>query len=483
MPEATTLTGRRTRVDSRFLIAFHNGQHRVIDRGVLVYEGNRVVHAGSSYDEACDETIDASNRIVAPGFVSAHTHMGGSPFDRSFREDVQDYWATGLYEVLMPIRDAATEASTFAAARSSTLELLRSGVTTAVDLSAWPQATVAAVEEAGLRAYIGSYIRSSTWATDGVGISFVPVGEEAESKLLDDAVRFVEHYKDDADSPVKGIFAPAQIDTCSPDLLRRVHAAATELDAPIQIHAAQSVAEFNEIMARANMTPVEYLSSLGILDDRLIVGHCMFIAGHSWLHYPHGDDLKILADSGATVAHCPNVFARHGQALENLGLYHQRGVRVALGVDTTPQSMLLEMKLAGTIARVLSRSELSSTAKTLFDAATLAGAQALSRPDIGRLETGAMADFVTYRLDTVTMSPVRDPIRNIVHSATATDIDMVVVGGRTVLKGGQPTYATEADIASGVQAAAEQVWGDFSSHHHSGRTADETSPMSLRHMP
>ena len=470
----------RTRVNTRYLIAYRDGEHCVIDRGVLVYEGNRVVFTGTSYDEPCDEVVDATDRVVAPGFISTHTHMGGSPFDRSFREDVKDYWATGLYEVLMPIRAASTRDDTRAAVRASCLELMRSGVTTAIDLSAWPEESVESVEESGLRAYIGQYIRSANWGTDGVGISFVPVGEAEENRLLSDATAFIRRYQQDPDSRIRGILAPAQVDTCSPELLRKVAEVAKELDVPIEIHAGQSVAEFNEIMSRTGMTPVEYLDHVGILDSRLIIGHCIFISGHSWLHYPHSDDLKILAESGATVAHCPTVFARHGQALEDLGEYRKRGVKVALGVDTTPQSMLLEMKLAGALTRVHSRSDVSATARHLFDAATLAGAAALGRDDLGRLEAGSKADFVTYRIDTVTMSPLRDPIRNIVHSAVPSDVDTVVIDGVRVLEDGKPVYASEKEIAANVQAAAEGVWRRFADHHHSGKSADEMSEPSLK---
>lgn len=467
----------RTRINAKYLIGFRDGNHTIIEDGVLVHEDNQIIQVGTSYNDPCDVTIDATDRIVAPGMISSHTHMGGSPFDRTFREDVDDYWAIGLYEILMPIRDATSMESTEAAARASCLELIRSGVTTAIDLTAWPEATAKAAEESGLRAHIGQYVRSFTWGTDGTDISFDPVGPVEEQRLLESATEFIQRHSEDPTSRIQGIFAPAQIDTCSPELLREVHRRAKEMDVPIQIHAAQSPAEFNEIMSRSGMTPVQYLHDVGILDERLIIGHCIFVSGHSWLRHPHSDDLRLLAESGATVAHCPTVFARAGKALENFAEYRKRGVRMALGVDTAPQSMLMEMRLAGAIARVLTRSESSVTARHVFDAATLGGSSALGRTDIGRLTVGAKADYVAYRVDTVTMAPMRDPLRAIVHHAGPADVDRVVIDGHTVLEHGAPTYASEGEIATRLQSAGEQVWRDFPKHHHAGRTADEVSPL------
>jgi cytosine/adenosine deaminase-related metal-dependent hydrolase len=166
--------------------------------------------------------------------------------------------------------------------------------------------------------------------------------------------------------------------------------------------------------------------------------------------------------------------------MENVAEYRKRGVKVALGVDSTPQSMLMEMRLAGSIARVLSRSEMAATARQLFDMATIVGAAAVKRDDIGRLAEGSKADFVTYRTDTVTMSPLRDPIRNIVHSAGPADVDMVVIDGRTVLMDGKPTYANEQEIVRQLQDASEDVWKKFPEHHHSGLTIDEASPLAAR---
>src|SRR3546814_13917596 len=83
----------------------------------------------------------------------------------------------------------------------------------------------------------------------------------------------------------------------------------------MQIHAAQSVVEFNEMTRRHGMTPVEWLADLGVLADGTIVSHGIFLNDHPWLHWPQADDFGRLVRPGAGVAHCPNVFWRPGIAL------------------------------------------------------------------------------------------------------------------------------------------------------------------------
>lgn len=468
-------------MDCGHLVAFRDGAHRVIENGVLVHEDDTIVFVGEAYDGPSDDHVDATDKVVAPGFVSLHTHMAGSPFDKSLQDDFTNrhMWGTGLYELLMPIRNATTAAAARAALRASCLELVRSGVTTAVDLTTWVDEAVDAAKEAGLRLYVGQYIRSMNWATDGFGLSYEAVGDEEERRLLDSAVEFVDRHAATDDDLVHGILAPAQVDTCSPELLREVSRIAERLQVPVQIHAGQTVVEFREMMRRTGTTSVGFLNDLGVLGPHLTIGHCMFVSGHSWVDYSPTDDLGLLAESGTTVAHCPSVFARKGQALESLGGYLRRGVRIGLGLDTSPQSMLLEMRTAGTIGKILGRSGVSVTGKDLFDAATVGSAAALGRDDIGRIAVGCRADYVAYRTDTLSMAPLRDPIRNIVYSALPSDVDRVVINGDPAIVDGRATYGDEEGIVRELQEAAVEVWSKLGEHHHAGRSVDEISVPTL----
>jgi 5-methylthioadenosine/S-adenosylhomocysteine deaminase len=469
----------RTKVSSKYLIAEVEGEPVVIADGELVFEGDEIIFVGKHFADHVDRNLDATDSIVSPGFISTHSHLGGSPFDRSLREDVYDYWKTGLYDILMPIRAATDEAATRAATRATILELLKGGVTSVVDLTADHALTAEYAEESGIRAFIGQYVRTWVWDTDGVNVTYKHIGEAEQSRLVDEAVQLLQRY-DGRDSNIQAILAPAQIDTCSVELLEEVSRLSQKHNAPVAIHAAQSAAEFNAILKSYSATPIEFLDRVGLLNQRTLIGHGLFIPGHSWLQYPYGDDLALLSESGATVAHCPTVFERHGQALENFYAYRKRGVRMSLGLDSAPHSMQAEMRIAGAIGRVLGRSEIGVTGLDIFEAATSAGARALQRQDIGKLAVGSKADFIQFKTDTVSMAPLRDPIKNIVHHSNPSDIRAVYVGGECRIQDGTSVYADEKEIATNLQTAAEGVWEKFPNGHSGSKTLDEISPRSLR---
>jgi len=136
------------------------------------------------------------------------------------------------------------------------------------------------------------------------------------------------------------VLCPAQIDTCSEALLRDSATAARERRLPLQIHAAQSVVEFYEIMRRHGQTPIEWLETLGVLGPNAIVGHAIFLDHHSWLHWPTRDDLPRLVATGTNVAHCPTVFSRRGITLEHFGAYRAAGVNLGVGTDTFPHNLI-----------------------------------------------------------------------------------------------------------------------------------------------
>jgi cytosine/adenosine deaminase-related metal-dependent hydrolase len=469
---------RRTAIHAGWIIAFDGRNHRLLRDGVVVIEGETITHVGPRFDGPVDETIDARNRILTPGLISTHAHLGSSPLDRSFVEDrgSAQFWYSGLFEYL-PVRDGAQdEDGTRACIDFSMAELLRGGVTTVLDIGRQGDYVAERAPHYGVRVYEGLSFRSGRWLTrDGRRVIW-EWDEEAGREGLRRAERFIEAHDGAHGDFVRAVIAPAQVDTCTGDLLRDAKRLADNAHRPYTVHTSQSVVEFNEMLARHGKTPIAWLEELGVLGANTILGHAIIIGGSSWTNYPPGD-VQIMAESGCSVAHAVWVFARRGILMESFALYRAAGVNMALGTDTNPQSVIEAMRFAAVASKVVERNTESTTAAAVFDAATLSGATALGRDDLGRIAPGAKADVVLWKASSWGMTPVRDPVKNIVYNATVEDVDRVWVNGRLVVDGGRVLAADERAILAALQAAGERMWPRMKQHDWAGRDADGLSPQ------
>jgi len=238
--------------------------------------------------------------------------------------------------------------------------------------------------------------------------------------------------------------------------------------------------EFHKTMREHKLSPIELTKEIGFLGPDVILGHCVFHNRHSWAHYPFGDDLKILADSGATVAHAPYKYAKQGIMLESLSRYQESGVNVGLGTDTYPEDLISEMRLAGLMNRFAEGSYQVGSAHDVFDCATLGGAKALGRDDLGRLAPGAKADLLIINLTGTHFGAVRDPIKSLVDGGSQQDIETIIVDGRTLLENRRSLVVDEEALLQDVQRSGEMTWEDMPKRHWRGATTEEVAPMSYR---
>src|SRR6185436_4836337 len=256
--------------------------------------------------------------------------------------------------------------------------------------------------------------------------------------------------------------APREVETCSLDLLRATRRAADELRMPIVTHAAYSVIEFYEILAEHLMTPIELLESLGLLGPDLTIGHGNLVAENPRLPYSGGGhDVEIMGRHGVTVSHCPVNIARRARTLDSWARYRAAGVNLALGTDTYPRDLIMQMRTASYFGKVTSRDLSAASGAEVFEAATLGGARALGRDDLGRLAPGACADIIIIDLtgrDSLRYGPVRDPVKSLVECGIGDDVDMVIVDGRTVMENGRIPGVDFGKLRAQAQAAGETIW-------------------------
>lgn len=400
----------------------------------VAFSAAGILHVGSHYENQVHREIAGSSMMVMPGLVNIHCHSGDEPIAKGLFEDVGTaaLWGNALYEYSTLID---SDADAKAACQTIMLgDLMRSGVATHLDIASPHPRWLSLAAESGMRSYLAPGFRQAGWRViDSHRLDFdwdKPQGRERYAEAL----AFVDHARAHPSGRIDGVVAPSQIETCAEDLLQEAAAEARKRGMRITIHAAQTMAEHEELLRRTGETAPAMLERLGILGPDLILGHCIFLDHHSWTRQRSCSDLDRLARSSTSVAHCPVTFARSGMTLESLGAYRRAGVNVGLGTDSYPFNMLEEMREAMICSRIAGRSVFDLDTAGLFSVATTGGAKALGRADLGRLSPGAKADLVIVDLNHPAMQPVHDPLRNLIHCAAERAVRDVYVDGKAILK-------------------------------------------------
>jgi 5-methylthioadenosine/S-adenosylhomocysteine deaminase len=199
---------------------------------------------------------------------------------------------------------------------------------------------------------------------------------------------------------------------------------------------------------------VQYLDRIGFLGPDVLAAHCIWLSA---------TDIKILAERQTGCVHNPssNMMLASGVA----AVVDQRaaGMRVGLGTDGPAGSnndldMMEEMDLAAKLQKTYRADPRALGAKGALEMATIEGARALHmEKEIGSLETGKKADFIVLNLNVPNAVPLYDVYSQIVYALKASEIETVVVGGKTLLKDGKVQTVDEAKALAKAKEYEKQV--------------------------
>lgn len=420
-----------------------DGQRHVLWRdGEVVIEGSRVRFVGRGFPGPVDQWIDYGNALISPGLIDLDA-LGDLDstvlcLDNGDERAMGRMWSQEYLE--RGPRESYRFDEEIFKYRYAFTQLIRNGITTAMPITSmyyreWAEtydefAAVADVAaELGLRTYLGPCYMSGMqfWRADG---SLAEHWNEARGHSgLDTAERFFRDFDGAHGGLIRGALLPDRIQTCTPALLQRTAALSRELDAPVRLHCCQGTGEVARVQQLRGKAPLAWLEEMGLLGPRTVLPHGIYIEGD--------DDLARLADSGTSLIHCPVVFARDGEALDSFGRYRARGINFALGTDTWPADLLDNMRQGLNIARIKAGGSQGTSALDFYNAATLGGAKALGRDDLGRLAPGAKADIAVFSLDGLHLGPLFDPLKNLILAGRGDDCIASWIDGRLVMENGQ----------------------------------------------
>ena len=453
--------------------------HVYLPNADVAFDGGALTFVGRDYAGPADTVIDGRGKMVMPGLVNIHSHPSSEPMNKGLIDEIGSpgFYNSSLYEYL-PIFRADAEAIPHCV-RVALSELLLSGVTTLADLSMAHPGWLDLLGDSGMRVCIAPMFRSARWYTRNGHLVEYAWDAAAGEKAMAEALSLIERAEQHPSGRLSGMVVPAQIDTCTEDLLRDSFAEAKARGLSWQIHAAQSVSEFHEITRRHGFTPIGWLDHLGLLSERSIIGHGIFLDDHPSTPWHTDSDLRRLAETGTTVAHCPTVFARRGITLKDFGRYKRAGVNMGVGTDTYPHNMLDELRLVSYLARTQAGNPRSMTSTDLFDAATIGGARALGRDDIGRLAPGCRADLVLVDMTHPMMRPTHDPVRSLIYAAGDRAVQAVYVDGRKVVEDGCVLTMDYLAAASALHEAQARVKANVPQLDWAHRTAEAIAPRTF----
>ena len=463
-----------------WLVGWDGHQHVYLRNSDFVFKGPDIIYVGDHYVDSVDIELSGKDRMIIPGLVDTHAHPTTEPIRKGITDETVSpgFWHSSLYEHL-PVFDPVDDQGRLACLKVALAELLLSGVTTLVDLSSPFEGWAETLLDSGIRAFVAPCFRDARWfTTNGHSLEY-DWNYEAGQRAFSTAREIVESAVRHPSGRLSAVVSPSQVDTCSEALLRDSHAFAQDHNLSWTIHAAQSVTEFQEMQHRHGMTSVQWLDSLGVLNERSVIAHCIFLDHHPWLHWTSRKDLELLADCESTVAHCPTVFSRRGIALNTFGAYLDHGIRMSVGTDTYPHNMLDECRTAVMVARVIGQSVTDLDCIDVFNAATVAGADALNRSDIGRLAVGCKADFSTIDLTSPSMRPVREPLRSLITVAGSRPVTDVFVHGEQVVSNGDVLNIDFELELTRLQVAQQNMLNVVSEKDWDNRSAVELAPLML----
>ena len=396
-------------------------------------EGNRFRNISQNLPaEPADETLDAHGQMaILPAFYNAHTHAAMSLL-RGFADDLDLFDWLGNH--IWPVEARLANEDVYAGTRLAILEMIKSGTVFFNDMYWRGRQVVRAAEEMGIRAC--------------VGILRQTMGNPAFLPMLDNDW-LLENHKNVSER-VQISVAPHAIYTTTEEILRDVADMARRYGFAIHMHLAETKKEFDDCIAQHGMSPTSYVDHCGILTDKTILAHSVFLTD---------EDIELLAERRSVLVHMPvsNMKLCSGHfRYDSAVLINQ--CRWAIGTDGASSnnslSMLGEMKTVALRGKDITGDPKAMKAADVFRAATRSGAEAFGI-DAGVIEEGRLADCILVDLNNHNLAPGFNLISDMVYAADSSCIDTVICDGRILMRGGH--IDGEEEIISEARETAKRL--------------------------
>lgn len=385
------------------------------------------------------QTIDATGCLILPGLINTHVHAPMVCF-RGMADDLPlaDWLNRHIFpaEAKYVDREMVYHGTMLAAA-----EMILSGTTTFADGYFLEDEIARAAVDSGMRAV----------AAEGF-IDFSPPGEKAVQKHLRKAEAFVGRWKGISDRVIPAVFCHSPY-SCAAVTLRTLKEFTDDAGVLYFIHVSETREEVEDISTREGERPVLYLQKLGVLDEKTVAVHCVWIDDR---------EIAVLAEHGVKVAHTPESNMKLACGIAPVPMMLKAGVTVGLGTDGAASNnnldMFGEMNMAAKAHKQASSDPTVMDCVTVLWTVTRGGARALGIEDrTGSIEEGKQADLIIIDLNQAHLTPIYNPYSHLVYAASGADVKTSIIDGKIVMLDRKIMNWDPAESMAEVNQIAEKI--------------------------
>lgn len=415
------------------LVVTMNPKREVI-RGDVLLENDRIKAIGKTEEQA-DKVIDATGKVVIPGFVQTHIHLCQALF-RGQADDME--LLDWLKKRIWPLEATHDEESIYYSAMLGCGELIKGGTTCIVDMETvhHTDSAIQAIYENGMRAITGKVMMD--YGSD------VPAGlMENTADSLQESVDLLEKWHMKDGGRIRYAFTPRFVVSCTDDLLTQVRDLAQKYGVYVHTHASENRGEIALVEQDRGRRNVVHLEHLGLTGPNLLLAHCIWLDDR---------EMDILQKSGTHVAHCPSSNLKLASGVAMIPEMLDRGISVSLGADGAPCNNNLDAFVEMRLASLIQKVRLGPTAmpaRQVFELANIKGAEAIGLADeVGSIEVGKKADLAILDLNKLHAWPSAetDIYSRLVYEAKSSDVETTIIDGKVVMENRHLTTIDEDEV-------------------------------------
>jgi 5-methylthioadenosine/S-adenosylhomocysteine deaminase len=408
----------------------------VIENGAVLIEGNKIKAIGATAELEKDfqgkTVIDAGNKVVMPGLVDSHNHLGNwNMYTLLGMYEKHPLAQPGrLYKIIYPAYTWVPAEAVYDVEMVAYLNLIKTGTTTVSDAFMYPDESARAAIDSGLRVDLSPGMQTNIRYPDS---------KSPEDDLVR-AEAAIQKWHRAANGRINYRVHPAITFTCREWFLKACADLAKKYDVGLSIHAGEAPQATRLAREVWPQGEIRRMYDLGLMGPKSLFFHSCVL---------EDDELDLYAETGTSVAHCPVSNLKRG-VVARVPEMLAKGIDVGLGVDYPNNDLFNVMRITSMIHTILPREPKGISHRTALEMATHGGAKALSLgEETGTLEPGKKADIITLELkgNTRIFPPTAAGLINLIRlNGSGSDVADMIVDGEILMRDRKLTHLDEDAI-------------------------------------